>query len=258
MNEVAEREGFLVAYPNAVNGDWTVSDDHNIGFVETLLDTLSDDYFVDSRRVYATGASQGGIMSFVVSSALADRFAAIAPLAGLRANSDAANRQPAFLANTPERPFPLLYVHGTADTVVPYDGGVSSSDESLVFPAVSEVLDEWVDNNGGTLLEQVSMIPGFNVTDGPAVSLFQCSDCGSYINAAGNQLPAELIHMRVNGVGHVWPDPDIIDVSAETWNFFRRHERAAIPEPVSSRLMLLGLSFVLLHLRCRGYSRESR
>ena len=88
MNDVAEREGFLVAYPNAVNRDWLNSDDHNISFVESLLDTLTDEYSIDSQRVYATGASQGGTMSFVLAAALPDRFAAAAPLAGTRPVSD--------------------------------------------------------------------------------------------------------------------------------------------------------------------------
>ena len=198
VSGIAEREGFLVAYPNAVNRDWLNSDDHNISFVESLLDTLTDEYSIDSQRVYATGASQGGTMSFVLAAALPDRFAAAAPLAGTRPVSDGENRVPIFLENTPVRAFPLLYMHGSADTVVPYDGGFSDAN-GFVFPPVSDVLDEWVDINGGTSLEPVTTIPGFNVTDGPAVSLFQCGGCGSYTNEAGDLFPSEVIHMRING-----------------------------------------------------------
>ena len=239
MNAIAEREGFLLAYPDAVDGDWRISNDHNINFVETLLDALAADYTVDTQRVYATGASQGAIMSFVLAAALPDRFAAIASLAGSRLVSGAANRHPAFLANTPDRPFPLLYIHGTADTGVPYDGGRSSSDEPLEFSPVSEILAEWVDSNGGTSLEPAATILGFDVTDGSEVSLFQCTDCESYLNAAGDELPAEVIHMRVNGLGHEYPATDVLDVSSETWNFFSRHELAAVvPEPTSLGLAL--------------------
>ena len=250
MNEVAEKKGFLVAYPNAVDRDWTVSNDHNISFVEALLDELAADYSVDSQRVYATGASQGGIMSFMLAAALPDRFAAVAPLGGHRMISGEANWEPTFVMNTPERPFPLLYINGSADTVVPYNGGISSSNESFVFPSVSEILNEWVGSNGGTLFEGATAIPGFGVTDGSAVSLFQCSDCGSYINAAGDERPAEVIHMRVNGLRHEWPEPDVIMVSAETWNFFQRHE-LAVPEPTSSALMALGFFFFVTGSRSR-------
>ena len=229
MNVVAECQGFLVAYPNAVNRDWTDSADHNIGFVESLLDTLANDYSVDSQRVYVTGVSQGGWMSFALAAALPDRFAAVAPIAGTRPNSDVENRIPTFVANTPDRAFPLLHMHGSADVVVPYNGGRSIIDQSVVFPSVSEVLDEWVDSNGGASLEQVRTISGFDVTDGPAVSLFRCSDCGTYANAAGDRIPAEVIHMRINGLGHEWPEPNTIDISTEIWNFFSRHELASLP-----------------------------
>ena len=143
MNQVAEENGFLVAYPNAVNFDWQESDDHNVSFVGALLDTLESDYSVDSRRIYATGGSQGGIMSFTVAVALSDRFAAAAPLAGTRIVSGVENRTPTFVRNTPDRPFPLFYLHGSADTVVPYFGGPTSLSRADVFPSVAEVLDEW-------------------------------------------------------------------------------------------------------------------
>src|SRR5687768_16082988 len=77
MNAVAEREGFLVAYPDAVNADWFGPQD-NIGFVDSLLDDVATQYSVDAAKVYATGFSQGGMMSYVLSVALSDRFAAIA------------------------------------------------------------------------------------------------------------------------------------------------------------------------------------
>ena len=250
MNQVAEEEGFLVAYPSAVNLDWIESDDHHISFVGALLDALTDEYAVDSRRVYATGGSQGGIMSFVLAAALPDRFAAAAPLAGTRPVSEVENRQPTFLPNTPDRPFPLLYIHGSADPVVPYHGGAGVGND-FTFPSVSEVLDEWVDLNGGTSLERVASIPGFHVTDGTDVWLSQCIDCGTYLTADGDEIIAEVIHMRVNGLGHQWPEPDILMVSAETWNFFRRHQLAVVPEPASCGMIVIG--FLALVARARRH-----
>ena len=160
------------------------------------------------------------------------------------------NRVPIFLENTPERAFPLLYMHGSADTVVPYDGGFSDAN-GFVFPPVSDVLDEWVDINGGTSLEPVTTIPGFNVTDGPAVSLFQCGGCGSYTNEAGDLFPSEVIHMRINGLGHAWPDSHTVMISTETWNFFSRHELAAVPEPMSIGMMGLGFFVIATGTRRR-------
>ena len=62
MNAVADAEGFLVAYPDAVDGNWNASNDHNISFIDSLLDTVKADYNVDASRIYATGFSQGGMM----------------------------------------------------------------------------------------------------------------------------------------------------------------------------------------------------
>src|SRR5688572_5053708 len=64
MNAVAEREGFVVVYPDAVNGDWFGPQD-NVGFIDRLLDEVSSQYSVNASKVYAAGLSQGGAMSYV-------------------------------------------------------------------------------------------------------------------------------------------------------------------------------------------------
>ncbi len=68
FNDLAEQEGFLVAYPNGVNNGWNTnsplpggSTADDVGYIGALLDSLQDQYSVDSTRVYACGFSAGGL-----------------------------------------------------------------------------------------------------------------------------------------------------------------------------------------------------
>ena len=51
-------------------------------FVATLLDDLAGVANVDSRRVFATGMSNGGMMCYRLAAELSDRIAAIVAVAG--------------------------------------------------------------------------------------------------------------------------------------------------------------------------------
>jgi len=253
MNAVAEREDFLVAYPTALSGDWEQNnEDHSIAFTEALLDTIEAGFTIDTQRVYATGFSQGAIMSYVLASAIPNRIAAIAPVSATRTLPMEPNRVPSFLADTPERPFPLMHIHGTNDSLAPYEGGVSAIGDRFTFDPVLTILNEWIDSNGGQSLDQVSMIPGIDAADGP-VSLFECQDCGSYLTASGDELTAEVILLRVNGGGHSWPASDSLVASDQIWSFFNRHQLGtAVPEPSTLLLgFLTSLGALMLRRRLR-------
>jgi polyhydroxybutyrate depolymerase len=134
----ADKEGFLAVFPEGTRPDpsqparfagnpqtWNdgssrlnvgaaerkVDDD---GFVRALLDDLAARFAVDTRRIFVTGFSNGASMSFRIGRELANRVAAIAPVAG----ADWADEPP-----KPVRPVPLLYITGTADPLNPIDGG---------------------------------------------------------------------------------------------------------------------------------------
>lgn len=116
LNDVAETNGFLVAYPNAVSGDWNGGED-NVDFVATgLLTDVAAEYSVDPARVYSTGWSQGGVLSYALAATRPETFAAVAAVAGTP-------YAPAWLPEKPSSPFPVLHIHGTADPLAPYDGG---------------------------------------------------------------------------------------------------------------------------------------
>ena len=101
MNETAEARGFIVVYPEGVNGVWdagaccasqTVDD---VGFARAIVEYMQEHACIDSRRIYSTGMSNGGRMSYRLGCEAADVFAAIAPVAGIK--SIPGSRQHAWL-----------------------------------------------------------------------------------------------------------------------------------------------------------------
>ena len=121
--ELADEEGLIVVHPMgtgtplrwASHTPGAADTTADVRFITELLETLSRDYAIDQDRVYVTGISNGGGMSFVLSCVLSDRIAAIGTVAGLFTYPwDACRRT---------RPVPLIAFHGTADPIVPFEGG---------------------------------------------------------------------------------------------------------------------------------------
>ena len=240
MNTVAEREGFLVVYPDAVNSDWFGPHD-NIGFIDRLLDDVSSQYSVNASKVYATGFSQGGMMSYLLSVERPDQFAAIASIGGTRPFANGVLYPPGIEA-LPDRPFPLLHIHGTSDPLVPYNGGVGPpvGGYSFSFPPVERVVSDYVANNGGDSTPTVVELPNINTADGTTVRRTSYEGDG-YLDSAGQLRATEVLLYRVQNGGHNWPgdstgwpgwaSPVNYDISAsnEIWSFFSRHEAPLVP-----------------------------
>lgn len=140
----ADRYGFVIAAPDggipqregafvwnipgvpAVGGRMpSASDPDDVAFVLATIDWLTARRCVDRTRVYATGISGGGRMSSWLGCVAADRFAAIAPVVGLRAGNPLASdtRRPDPTTCRPSRPMPILTFAGDADTTNPIAGG---------------------------------------------------------------------------------------------------------------------------------------
>ncbi len=127
MNGIADREDFIVVYPAGVDGQWNdgrgktfrgakenaAVDD--VGFLSALIDLFVQQGQADAVRIYAMGLSNGGMMTYRLGIELGHRLAAIA----------------AVIANMPEkisslrasRPLSVLIMNGTADPMMPWNGG---------------------------------------------------------------------------------------------------------------------------------------
>lgn len=235
MNAVADAERFVVVYPNGVNSSWNLGlgtvDEY--GFFTALLDTLAVTHGIDTERTYACGMSQGGYMSFVLACALYDRIAAIASVAGSMAPG-------LDLFCAPARPVPVMMVHGTADGIVPYIGGVQSL-------AVPSVIAFWVAHNGCDPVPVIAPIP-----DSVPWDL-----CTAVREDHGNgELGSAVALIRVEGGGHTWPGSAIplgvtnqdFSASQAIWEFFEGHGlngALAVPTPAANtpRAVLLPTLF---------------
>lgn len=118
FDEIAARERFVVAYPNGTGTPvhWAVETEDNpdLDFTDHLIDALGSELCLDMSRVYSTGLSNGAIFSSLLGCVRAERIAAIAPVAGVQYPDGCQT----------DRPVPVLAVHGTADPILQFNGGV--------------------------------------------------------------------------------------------------------------------------------------
>jgi poly(3-hydroxybutyrate) depolymerase len=106
MDKVADREKFIIVYPSALNKSWNMSGGDDLTFIVSIIDTIDARYHIDRNRVYATGFSQGGFISFLLGCKYSDVFAAIAPVSGMLNGTC-----------TLKRPVPMFLKFGTNESV---------------------------------------------------------------------------------------------------------------------------------------------
>lgn len=221
MNDVADTARFVVVYPDGVNNSWNLGlgtvDEY--GFFTALLDTLAITHGINEDRIYACGMSQGGFMSFVLACSLYDRIAAIASVAGSMAPG-------LDLFCTPNRPVPVMMIHGTADGIVPFTGGF----QNLAVPVV---IDFWVAHDSCNPVPVISQIPN-NITWDLCTA-----EREDYLNGDSG---SDVALIRVVDGGHTWPGSSIplgvtnqdFSASQAIWEFFDGYDiGGALAVPVS-------------------------
>jgi polyhydroxybutyrate depolymerase len=229
FDQLADREGFAVVYPQGLNRHWHDSDRPNdsvevddVAFIRALIDRLIADYNVDANRVFATGISNGGIMSYRLACDLADKVAAIAPVVGGVPQSYAAMCHPS-------RPVSVLAINSTLDPIVPYGGGpvraLGTARGNVVDAETSAQMFAVADHcSDPVTVKEPDRAP----EDGTTVRRtdYACSD-----GIAVQQIAVE-------GGGHTWPGGmqylprGLVGVvsrefsaSERIWEFFRTHGR---------------------------------
>ena len=219
FRDIADTEGFLLVHPEGTtvigNQFWNVgfpgisSTIDDVGFTEALIDELAASYAIDLDRVYATGMSNGGFMSFLLACQLSEKIAAVASVTG-------AMTQDTFDNCNAQRPVPALQIHGTEDDVVLYNGNTLSL-------SISDIISYWVDHNNCETTPTTTSLPDIDPSDGSTIE-------HSVYEAGDNGITTE--HMKVIGGGHTWPGSVIntggtnqdIDASMEIWLFFSRYD----------------------------------
>ena len=160
----ADDEEFIVVYPygtgrlNKILLTWNCgfccgyaleNDVDDVGFIRALYEHLEAEYSIDPNMVYATGISNGGIMSYRVGAELSDIFAAIAPVAA-QIGGQATEDDELWQIPEPEFPVSVIAFNGMNDSRVPYDGGRPLEGRAHVYSWMStnESISFWVDHNG--------------------------------------------------------------------------------------------------------------
>lgn len=244
LNSKSDEAGFIVVYPygSGVDPERALSFNggeccgyamfqkvDDVGFTRAMLDDLASVANVDADRVFATGLSNGGIMSHHVASELSDRIAAIAPIGG-----------PLMMpAPQAKRPMPVMHFHGTADEFAPFQGGYGKGHTGgkgvTDFRSVEHSIRAWVTLNGCDAEPEVEPLPD-TADDGMRVTRKTWG---------GGREGSEVVLIEIEGGGHTWPGMEPIvaplgkstkDISANDlmWEFFLKHPMTAAGDEVES------------------------
>lgn len=231
LQKKADEAGFVVAFPNGYSklpggkfatwnaggccGDARDKGSDDVGFARAIVTAIKGRYSIDAGRVFATGMSNGGMLSHRLACEAADVFRAVASVAGTDATSNC----------SPSRPISVLHIHAKDDDHVLFNGGAGSGafrDESKVmnFISVPETMSRWVQRDRCTAPPQRTL-------DKPGAY------CEAYTGCSGGV----SVHLCVTeSGGHSWPgaaqvrrgkEPAsrALDADDAIWRFFEQAAR---------------------------------
>ena len=230
FDALARKEGFVVVYAEGTRFGaegldqyaWNtgyllrrqVRDSDDIAFFDTLIDLLIRQHGADPKRIFMTGGSNGGMMTYVYAVARPEKLAAVAPIVSSMFSFD----------KTPAVPLPILIINGAKDDEVPIGGGMSKNPlvrraQAEPFKPVADVVQFWVKAN------QSDVRPTTTVQGSVTTTVYPAAKGGA---------PVEFV---VDGKGgHGWPgsrtrrqttSPPIAAFSGaqRVWEFFKNHAR---------------------------------
>ena len=233
FSEVADREGFIVCYPDAEGRNWNDGREvagirsqrdkvDDVGFVATLIGEINKKQKIDPKRIYATGFSNGGIIVHLLGAQLADKFAAIAPVSGGIA-------EPFARKFKPSAPLSVFLIHGNADPMVPYAGGdVDYSDNGRIINT-GDAVKMWMQHDGVNSKPETGELDDRDKDDHCRVK---------WTHWLGGKSGTEILLYTIDGGGHTWPGgPQFLPVSVighvcrdfdaavVIWDFFKKHPK---------------------------------
>ena len=198
--ETLEHTGTVAPLSPDPTGQDSVND---IGFVQALLDDLPHRYSVDTKRIYATGFSSGGVLTWRLALLLSTRLTACAPVSGLSGR----------VMVRPQRIMPLLFVIGLADDVFPFRGGFVDVDGQKVrrSPVLGTVA-AWAAVQGFSPRYRVRQ-QHTQPVKGDGVTILD------YGSGKGSQMTAVYL---VAGVSHEYPNTKQFNATNIIWSFFQQ------------------------------------
>ena len=185
-------------------GAWTIgSTVDDIDFINTVIDLIDDKAVINKNRIYSSGMSNGGFMSYNLACNLSSRIAAIVSVTGSFSTEMLADCNP-------EHPTPVMQIHGALDPTVPFDGN-----SALGMVPIETTLEFWSDYN------LCNPVPDFQIIDffdlGISVDHQTYKDCQ-------NDVRVELF--KSSGMAHTWPIESLygIEATREIWSFINQFD----------------------------------
>lgn len=213
---IADTANFIIVHPQGLPdllgtnhwntfGTSTVDD---VSFLSQLIDTIFADYNIDGNRIYSTGMSNGGFMSYKLACLLSGRIAAIASVTGSITPTE-------FDDCITNHPMPVMQIHGTADATVPYAG-------NALFMPVEDVVAHWVEFNECNPVPTTTELPDVDATDGCTATHYVYD---------GGLLGSTVEFYKVTDGEHTWPGSEYVagitnndfNASVEIWRFFSQY-----------------------------------
>tara|TARA_B100000902_G_scaffold384610_1_gene424972 strand:- start:2536 stop:3510 length:975 start_codon:yes stop_codon:yes gene_type:complete len=186
------------------SGAWTIgSTVDDVDFIDTIINLVSEKYNINVNRIYSTGMSNGGFMSYHLACNLSSKIAAIASVTGSMSKQT-------YESCNPEHPTPVLQIHGTLDGTVPFDGN-----SAIGMEPIEKVMTYWQEYNSCNIDPTISVTDFFEL--GSSVEHWQYSNCL-------NGIQVELY--KIGGMWHTWPQEDRFGISASQtiWDFFNTYD----------------------------------
>lgn len=212
FDRFADTGGFIAVYPNGTEalprtlswngggccGSAQRDNVDDVGYIRRIIGDLQAAYNIDSRRIFTTGMSNGGIFSYRLACEMADTFAAAAPVAGAAMYGQC----------SPAAPISILHIHGLDDNVIPYFGSTGADRlNGLFFPPVEAEISNWAAWNG---------CPG-------KATVEETGSNRHTVYAPCRAGTAVELH-AIAGLGHRWPEAEF-PASQTIWEFFQVHPK---------------------------------
>jgi polyhydroxybutyrate depolymerase len=228
FDEFAAKENVAIVYPQGIDNNWNdgrLSEDllqraaasvDDVSFTREIIAQLEGERVIDVKRVYLTGASNGGMMAMRAGCELWDRIAGIAPVIA---------NQPVDWQCKAQR-LPALIIHGTDDEYMPFAGGqiaVNKTRQNLGnVRSVDDTIAAFKRINACDAVKETATLDKVGRDETKAiVTDYACKN-------------APLKHIVIEGGGHTWPGARTgviadmllgktsqeVNATAEIWNFF--------------------------------------
>ena len=240
LDSIADRERFIVAYPNGTGvlpnrlltfngggccGYARQNNIDDVGFTIAILDDLAKKTSIDRKRVYATGHSNGAIMAYRLAAERADQVAAIVPVAGAMSVAKFA----------PSRPVSVMHIHSVDDPRALYDGGLGppfpGTNNRETHQPVQQALDAWIRLAGcrsTPVIAQERRGRAGAADAAHTATRLVWPDCKGGV---------EIVHWKMTGAGHGWPGTarrgllegivgpatTVVNAAEEIWKFVSPH-----------------------------------